>query len=952
MTGGGFAAAASKRVLLERDPQVESIEALLESTRAGAGGLLIVEGWPGVGKSALLDVGKQRARERGMTVLSGQGAELERDFPFGLAMQLFEGWLARAEPTERAAALAGSAARVAGLLEGEDLSAGREDERQLLPLLHGLHWLSANLGAQNPLLLVADDGQWIDAPSLRFLLYLSQRLAELPVAVLIGFRSGQRGVQLGLLDQIETAPSARRVIIPPLGVDAATALVHGYLPNAEGEFSAACVELTGGNPLFLHELLAELRAERVEPSRAEAARVRNLVPASVSRMMLVRLARLPLATQALARALAVLGRDPSSAHAATLAGIGPEQTSEGIDQLLSNAILAESDPIEFIHPLIESSVRSETPRGERSELHRRAAELLAAAGAGPDELAPHLVHTLPAADPGVVEVLRRAAGNGLQAGAPESACRYLERALAEPPRAEQRPLLLRELGEAEAVAGITGATERIAEALGGMRSPRDRAETLLALGRLHYVEGRMAEAAEAMDRALGELEQGDAELRMQIESEYYPVASLDADRYAAAQNRAEDLIVQIGDALPLSVAARSMLASVALHLTLAAERREEALELAERAYGDGELIRQEGAEASTIYLVTGALLCAGEADRDLEVTNAAIADARRRGSVHAFATASYARGCAFLKMGRIAEAIADVEAAIDARRYGWAQFLPAAYAVLAEGLIARGELDAAVARLTELDELDEQRWAQTVMGGIVLGVRGMLAAAQGKSELALESFLEQGERMPWANPAMFAAWRSNAALAAARLGRTAQAQELAREELEVARRWGAPGVTGVAQRALGVALGGDEGIEMLAEAVETLRTAPEALDRWNAQIELGAALRRAGRRTEAREPLRQAADEAARLGAAGVAERASQELALTGARRRSSDLSGVESLTPGELRVAKLAAESMTNRQIAEALFVTPKAVQWHLRNTYRKLELEGRAELAEALQR
>jgi DNA-binding CsgD family transcriptional regulator len=118
-----------------------------------------------------------------------------------------------------------------------------------------------------------------------------------------------------------------------------------------------------------------------------------------------------------------------------------------------------------------------------------------------------------------------------------------------------------------------------------------------------------------------------------------------------------------------------------------------------------------------------------------------------------------------------------------------------------------------------------------------------------------------------------------------------------------------------------------------------------------ALIELGAALRRANRRAAAREPLQQAADRASRGGARAAYERARIELAATGARpRREAFLSGPASLTPSERRIAELAAGGQTNREIAHALFVTPKTVEYHLRNAYRKLDIEARGELAEAL--
>lgn len=173
---------------------------------------------------------------------------------------------------------------------------------------------------------------------------------------------------------------------------------------------------------------------------------------------------------------------------------------------------------------------------------------------------------------------------------------------------------------------------------------------------------------------------------------------------------------------------------------------------------------------------------------------------------------------------------------------------------------------------------------------------------------------------------------------------------MARESLDIARRWGAPYGEGRAQWALGVALGDDEGIEHLRTAVGLLSVTPIRLETARAMTELGAALRRSGRMVEARTTLASAADLAHRIGATALAGRARDELAAAGARPRRYAVSGVESLTPSELRVARMAAEGRTNREVAQALFVTPKAVEYHLANAYRKLAIGGRAQLAGAL--
>jgi DNA-binding CsgD family transcriptional regulator len=194
------------------------------------------------------------------------------------------------------------------------------------------------------------------------------------------------------------------------------------------------------------------------------------------------------------------------------------------------------------------------------------------------------------------------------------------------------------------------------------------------------------------------------------------------------------------------------------------------------------------------------------------------------------------------------------------------------------------------------------------------------------------------------------AWRSPAALAASRLGRPEQARELAETELALASAFGAPRAIGIAETTLGLVLGDDGGLEHLRAALAVLEESPARLEHTRTLVHFGAALRRGGERREARDPLREGLDLARRCGATALAERALAELQAAGGRPRRYELSGAESLTPSERRVSGMAAEGLSNPQIAQALFVTRRTVETHLTNAYRKLDISSREELAEAL--
>ena len=166
----------------------------------------------------------------------------------------------------------------------------------------------------------------------------------------------------------------------------------------------------------------------------------------------------------------------------------------------------------------------------------------------------------------------------------------------------------------------------------------------------------------------------------------------------------------------------------------------------------------------------------------------------------------------------------------------------------------------------------------------------------------------------------------------------------------VAEAWGTAAPAAALLRARGLIAGGDEGLALLGEAVEMLEGSEAGLERLHALVDYGAALRRAARRADARKPLREALAAARRGGALALARRASDELAATGERVRPPAAGGLESLTPSERRVAAMAAEGQSNREIAQALFLTVKTVETHLSNAYRKLDIRSRHELGEAL--
>jgi DNA-binding CsgD family transcriptional regulator len=234
----------------------------------------------------------------------------------------------------------------------------------------------------------------------------------------------------------------------------------------------------------------------------------------------------------------------------------------------------------------------------------------------------------------------------------------------------------------------------------------------------------------------------------------------------------------------------------------------------------------------------------------------------------------------------------------------------------------------------------------------LLAARALLHLAQNRTREGYEDLVEYGRRDElWggANP-LASRWRSQAALALAATGHAPGARRLAAEDLERARRWGAASGIGIALRAVALVEGGEASVDRLREAVAVLEDSPARLEHARVLTDLGAALRRSGRRAEARPPLERAIELADRCGGRALAGRARTELQAAGGWSSDPHATGVKQLTVSERRVAELAAEGRSNPEIAQALFVTRKTVETHLGHVYRKLDIAGRRDLPRAL--
>jgi len=924
------AEAQARDSLVERDRELRVVDDSLRLAATGRGVALLFEGSAGLGKSTLLDVACARGRDNGFLVLEAVGRELEQDVALGVVLQLLEGRVAGAPEDERALLFAGAARQALPLFVTEP----RQALSDPAALLHGLYRLCANLGSERrPLLLAVDDVDLVDAASLRFLLYLVERIETLPLALVLSSGGAAGDVHAELVERAVAHPNVDRQPLRPFSpAGSALRLRTAWIPLASDDLCEAVHEAGRGNPALVDALGSELQARSPERS-LDAGAPADLAPSQVAARALARARQLGTGGPALLRAVAVLGPGAEVRHAAAVARLDPEEAGRLADRLRAGGVLGSRERLEFAQPVVAAAVAAEQPRAERLTAHLRAAEALVAEEASPERVALHLLEAPSGGRDWAVSNLCSAAELALSRGEPNEAVRCLRRALEEPPPQHMRAHVLLELGRAEATAGDPAALTRLSAAIDRVADGRERARRALQTGHTLFALGRPGDAAETFARALRETADEDPLLAGRLASAHRAVAWLRSPHTASLEPAPGVAPDSAGVALAAFAAAGRCVPHAEVHA------------LAVRALDRGALLDGDTSEGIAYYLATAALIMAEDLQTAEAAATAAIEDARARGSVLGFATASLIRSLAIGRRGRVVDAGADARLALAAERHGWRIGTAGARALLAASLVEAGDLEGAARHVDAAQAAsDEQDPGWTGL----LASRGALALASGQPRKALTDFMSCGERLEGAgieNPALLA-WRSGAARAHAALGDREPALRLAEDELRLARRFEAPGSIGCSLRTLGALTGGAEAVYLLKEAVARLGESQLALERARALVELGAALRRFGRRAAAREPLREGADLAQRCGAEHLVARAMREARLAGARPRRTALHGLEALTPRERETAELAATGMSNKEIADALFVTIKTVEWHLKHTYRKLGLSSRRDL------
>ncbi|MER5730753.1 AAA family ATPase [Streptomyces sp. NPDC002138] len=937
--------------LLDRRSQLAVLEAAAGAARAGQGAVVLVRSGAGMGKTSLVNAWVAAEQARGNRVMRASGGELEQDFAFSVLRQLAEPLLAQAGRAGRERLLAGPAELASHALRVEGAGAGGEPTPEAsLGVLHSLYWLMVHVTDDGPLTLVIDDVHWADGPSVRWLEYLARRLRGLPLLLVLAARPDSGTQAETLLEQIAGQPHCLQVGLPALAADSVARLVRTTLgQDAEPRFVAACAEATQGNPLLLRELLRTLADNGVRPAGDQAHRVEEFRGRILAATVVKRLAGQPEPTRRLARALVVLGDGTAWHLAAELAGLGEAEAREHGHQLRRIGVLGPGEAARFDHPLVRAAI-AEAVMGpvESAAGHARAAELLRREGAAGDLVATHLLLAEPSGEAWRVEALREAARVTRGRGAPETTMTYLRRALREPMSVAQRGPLLLELGADELQVDVTAARHHLTQAASALTDPYSRAQTAHLLANALFIGHQHACAVDVLARAVEDLRQTDDGTGLGREVSWYLQAQMLLIGYEhlstlpAARQRARRLWEHdlAGDT-PGECAVLAALSASAVTGDASASVTNHLLDRALRGGIAG--VDQAGMLVS----LTGMGFVTTDRLDDAAAQFDQVADLGVRcGSFRMVSAAMMWQLTVRARRGRQLALTPDLGHPGTTTGDGMEHRVRLAMmAQVGESLIERCDLASATRALVTDADTHQVGW---LWQGPTLLVRSRLHAERGNPAAALAVLLDYGAQEKQAqvtNVAMMP-WRSQAALLHLALGQRTDALQLATEELELAHRWGTERAVGLASRCLGVVVGGPEGEAHLREAVAVLERSPARLELARARYELGAALSRAGATGQGRRALTQALDLAQTCGSTLLAGRARRALAAVGVRPQAAP-APAPSLSMTEHRLVELVGAGHTDRQVAQALLLTPQDVTGLVERVGHKLGATSRADLA-----
>ncbi|NEB80773.1 AAA family ATPase, partial [Streptomyces sp. SID14478] len=791
------------------------------------GALLAVAAPAGLGKTSLLAEVRRRAAAKGCTVLYARGGEQEQRVAFHVARQLVQPQLAGVPEFELRSRLGSWYAIVGPALGLCAPTDGAPPDPQ--GLRDGLDWVLTHLAVQRaPMVLVLDDAHWADPESLSWIASFAPRAEELPLLLVVAYRPEELPEHAEALRGLPGRAGRRPLGLEPLSAPAIARMVRESLgSHADDAFCRECWAVTAGNPFEAVELTAKVHDRGLAPTENGAHLLRDLVAAVKGSGLIARLERLGASTVRFAWACAVLGTEISPELAAGVAGLGVEESADAADRLRRARILTGVDTLEFVHPLIATAVYRAIPGGVRVALHGQAAWTVVNAGLGSAVAARHLLETHPDGDPWVVQQLRSAARETVRAGAPDAACRYLARALREPPTFDDRAVVLYELGSASLLTEPATTVNHLRAALEEpITDPALRHGIVYRLSQVLAHSDRLAEASEILAREMRLTTDPRIRLRMQAEQFMWDAFRADEPASPARSRR----LARLADRLTgRDLTERYIIGLRTWDATLRGEPTATVIHHAERALAGGlRWAAEEDRGFEVPVLVAMAFLYADRPGRTEELFVEGIADFEHAGWRGGHLSFAYTiLGYVRYRRGRLAEAEDFARAGLRiAERVG--PGTPAhwyAVGTLIQVLLARG-------RVAEAQGVGETYafgapFPAAVVFPDAQTVYGELLLALGRTKDAALELAAAGRRLDprgIRNPS-WCPWQLHLARAEAH-DAPERALTTAHDAIERARLFGAPSGIGQALRAAAEVSSGAARAKLLEESVSHLERSP------------------------------------------------------------------------------------------------------------------------------
>ncbi|MFJ5925956.1 ATP-binding protein [Kitasatospora sp. NPDC092948] len=957
---------AARQRLWERDSELQSAEQAVDKLcrEFAAGGtkigeLLLFSGPPGMGKTTMLEQVRRIAGARkDPTVLFARGSERQKKEPFRVLRQLLLPVLGDLDQDERTEVFGNwynIVAPAVGLAPPSD-----EVERIDPQGVHdGLDFVITQLAPRRaPLVVVIDDLHAVDQESLAWLASFAVRARELPVLLVFAYRHEFDEAARPLVLQIQER-AERRHELHPLNPLSIAEIVHTEFSDADDAFCRQVWAVTAGAPYDTVALLREVRDQNLEPVEENSPRLRDLAAAARGQGRDYWLDKLGPTIIQFAWAAALIGTEINEELAATICAQGPAQAAQSVRELRRLRVLTSqpNGKLEFVHPLIATSIYQSIPEATRTGMHGVAATAIEDRGGSLLAASRHLLETHPGeGDDRMVRKLRRAAAENLAIGAPEAARRCLERALAEPPDEDDRAEVLYELGSAALLTDPDATANQLRRALDiedGL-SPDLRVEAVFRLSEVIAHGGDLTGAARLCLTEAENTAEGLGRVRLMTAHLLYTALQRDEDNGPERADRVTALAAQVEEE---SEASRPVRALHAWDLALKGGPTAEALRAAEDALVLGRLPRSLGWTNTTWNFELPALLglCFAYNDeiaRAEKLFSSAILEFEIAGWSGAHRGFAYfLMGFARLRRGFLPEAEDFLRRGLRiADRMGTG--LPLQWNLvgsLIDTLLARGR-DREAWEIAQKYRFSPPYHQTALVLPDVATIYGKLLISRGDYDMAVEVLAETGMRLDkrgWRST-VHAPWAGHLAVAMARRD-LPSARKNGDDAVARARESGSPSAIGSALRLAASVWEGPRAVELLQEAVALLGRSPASYEHAHALVDLGAALVQVGRSLEAAEHLYQGMELAKHCGADGLEVRARNVLSASGLQPSRALVPARVTLNPQELEVAELAVLALPPQRIAEQLKLPVSVVKQRLAAVHRKLGT-GPEGLADAL--